>query len=109
MPLSIPNTSWKFAGLLVKHPEVIPFKYRKSVASALYEKMRTPKLYVILKKILIKGMTYTQTTIKQIRLFNAFEHLKYPPSVHSLKFNFTSYLILMFSILSLKFKLKSKL
>ena len=64
-------------------------------------------LYVILKKIITTDMTYTQTTTKQISLFNADERLKYPPLVHSL--NFASYPILIFSILCLKFKLKSKL
>ena len=48
-----------------------------------------------------------QTATKSISLFNDYERLKSPSPVHSL--NFTSYLIPMFSILSLKFKLKSKI
>ena len=40
-------------------------------------------------------------------LFNDYDCLKSPPPVHSL--NFTSFLIPMFLILGLKFKLKSKL
>ena len=87
-PLCIPNTSWKFISLLMKHPGVMSFKCRRSVGSVVCQKMRTPKLYFILKKIITKGMTYMQTTTKQISLFNAYECLKYPPSVHSL--NFTS-------------------
>ena len=59
------------------------------------------------KKIITKDMTYTQTITKQISLFNAYERLKFPPPVHSL--NFATYPILMFSILGLKFNLKSKL
>ena len=69
--------------------------------------MKTPKLYVILKNVITKGMTYTQTSTKQIRLFNAYERLKLSLPVDSL--NFTGYLIPMFSILGLKFKFKSKL
>ena len=64
--------------------------------------MGSPKQYVILKKIFSKEITYKQTTTKQINLFNAYERLKSPPSVHIL--NFTSYSILMFSILGLKIK-----
>ena len=60
------------------------------------------KLYIILKKEITKGITYTQTTSKPISLFNGYERLKSPPLVHSLKF--TSYLIPLFSILGLKFK-----
>ena len=83
------------------------FKCRKSVGCALCQKMRTPKLYVILKKIITKGMTYTLTATKQFSLLNAYKRLKYPSPVYSL--NFTSYPILIFLILGLKFKLKSKL
>ena len=82
-------------------------KCYKSVGSALYQKKMKPKLYIILKKIIIKGMTYTQTATKSINLYNAYDRLKSPPPVHSSFF--TSYLIPMFSILGLKFKLKSKL
>ena len=83
------------------------FEYRRSVGIAFCQKIRTSKLYLILKKIIIKWMTKTQTPIKQISLFNAHERLKSPPPIHSL--NFTSYPIPMFLILGLKFKLKSKL
>ena len=58
--LCIPNISWKYVGLAVKHTGV-------SVGSALYQNMRTPKLYVILKEINTKGMIYKQTK-KQNRL-----------------------------------------
>ena len=68
--------------------------------------MRTSKLYAISMKIINKGMTYTQTITKQISLSNAYERLKSPTPVRSL--NFTRYPIPMFSILGLKFKLKSK-
>ena len=107
VPLCMPNTSWKFVGLIVKHSGVMSFKCRRNVASALCQKMRTQKLYNILKNIITKGMTYTQNTTKQISLFNAYERLKSPPLGHSS--NFTSNPIPMFSILGLKFKLKSKL
>ena len=64
-------------------------------------------MYIILKKIITKRMTYMQTTTKSISLFKAYEHLKSPSPVHSL--NLTGYLIPMFPILVLKFKLKTKL
>ena len=67
--------------------------------------MRARKLYGILKKIITKLMTYTQTAKKSISQFNAYERLKSVPPVHSL--NFTNYQFPMFSILGLKFKLKS--
>ena len=52
------------------------FKCRRSVGSDLCQKMRIPKLYVILKKIITKGMNYTQTATKLINLFNVYERLK---------------------------------
>ena len=107
IPLCIPNTSWKFVGLLLKYPEVISFKNWRNVGSALYQKMWTSKLYVILKKIITKGMIYWQTARESINLFNAYERLKSPFTVPSSFF--TKYPIPMFSILGLKFKLKSKL
>ena len=48
-------------------------KCLRNVGSALYEKMRTPKLHVILKKMFSKGMTYTQTGAKSISLLNAYD------------------------------------
>ena len=35
--------------------------------------MKTPMLYVILKKIITKGMIYMQTATKSISLFNTYE------------------------------------
>ena len=55
-PFCSPNTSWKYVGLSVKHPGEMSFKYRRSVGSALYQKMRTPKINVILKKIITSEM-----------------------------------------------------
>ena len=55
--LYIPNTSLKFNGFFMKHPGVMSFKCRRSVGSTLYQKIRTSKLYVVLKKIITKGMT----------------------------------------------------
>ena len=55
--LYIPNTSWKYVGLVVNHSRVMPMKCRRSHRSALYQKMRTPKLYVILKKQLPREWT----------------------------------------------------
>ena len=82
------------------------FKSRRSNGSALYQKMRTLKLYIILKKIIPKGMTYMPTATKSVSLFNTYERLKFPPP-------FTVHFLLVtrpdFSILGLKFKLKSKL
>ena len=74
-PLCIHKTSWKFVVLLVKHPGVMSFKCRRSVGKALYQKMRTPKLYVILKKI-VSRVTYPQTERKMISLFNVYDRLK---------------------------------
>ena len=37
-------------------------------------------MYITLKKIITKGMTYKQTATKSIILFNAYERLKSPPS-----------------------------
>ena len=37
-------------------------------------------MYIILKEIITKGMTYTQTTTKSISLFNIYERLKSPPT-----------------------------
>ena len=102
--LSIPNTFWKYDGLLAKHPGEMSFKCRRSVGRALCQKMRTPKFYVILKKIIFKGMNYMHTATYLISL-NAYERLKYPTPVRS----FTSYPISMFSILGLKLKLKSRI
>ena len=104
--LCIPTISWKFVCPLVKHPGTMSFKCHRSVESALHQNLRTPKLYVILKRIITKGMTYTQTATKSISLFKAYESLKSFPPVHSL--NFTSYPIPMFSVLGLKFMLRSK-
>ena len=67
--------------------------------------MRTQKLYVILKKIINKRITYTQTATKPISLFNASERLKSPPPLLSL--NSTGYPMTMFLISGLKFELKS--
>ena len=69
--------------------------------------MNTPKLHVILKKVIAKVIIYTQTATKSIRLFNAYERLKSPPSltIHFLIIN----PVPMFSIFDLKFKLNSKL
>ena len=53
--LCIPNTSSKFVGLFVKYPGVMSFKCRRRIGSTLCQKMRTPKLYVILKQIITKG------------------------------------------------------
>ena len=55
------NISWKYVGLVVKHPREMSLKYRISVGSTLYQKIWTPKLYDILKKIIIMGMIYMQT------------------------------------------------
>ena len=80
----------------------------RSVESALYHKMRTPKLHVILKKIITKRMIYTQTATKSNSLYSSYEHLKIPPPiVHSSIL--PSYPIPMLSILGLKFKFMSKL
>ena len=78
-PLCFPNTSWKFVGLLVKPPEVMSFKGWEKCPKLPLSKMRTQKLCVILKNIITKGMTYTQTETKSIRLFNAYERLNSPP------------------------------
>ena len=77
-PFCIPNPSWKFVGLLVKHTGVMSFKCWRSVVSALYQKMRTTRLFFILKKIFAKGMISTQTAAKSISLFKAYERLKSP-------------------------------
>ena len=79
-PLTFPGS------MVVKHPREMTLKCYRSVGSALYQKMRKSKLYIILKKIIIKGMTYTQTATKSINLFNAYERLKSPPpfTVHFL-------------------------
>ena len=69
-------------------------------------KNKDTKAVRFLKKI-NKGMTCTQTATKSISLFNAYERFKIPTPVHSL--HFTNSPILMFLILGLKFKLKSKL
>ena len=84
--LYISNTSWKFVGLFVKHPEVMSFKCRRTVGSSLYQKMKSPKLYSVLKKIITKWMTYTQSATKSISLFNIYECLKSLPlfTVHFL-------------------------
>ena len=55
------NISSKYAGLVVKHPREMLLECWRSIGSALCQKMRTLKLYVILKKIITKGMTYMQT------------------------------------------------
>ena len=54
-------------------------KCRSSVGSALYQKVRTPKLFIILKKLITKEITYTQTAAKSIGLFNAYDRLKSNP------------------------------
>ena len=105
-PPSTPNTSWKFIGLFVKQTGVMSIKCRRSVGSTLYYKMRT-KAVCHFKKIITKGMTYTQAATKPISLFNSYDHLNFPFVLHSL--NLTGYPIPMFSILVLKFQLKSKL
>ena len=102
--LCISNISWKqYLSLVVKHPGEMSLKFLRSVCCAFCQKMKTPKLYVILMKIITKEMTYTEIAIKSISLFNEYYRLKSPPPVHSSFF--TSYLIPMFSILGLKFKL----
>ena len=45
--LSTRKISWKFVSVLVKLPGIMSFKRRRIVGSAIYQKMRTPKLYVI--------------------------------------------------------------
>ena len=77
-PLCTLNTSWKFVALLVKHPGLMSFKVWRSAGNALYQKKRTPKLNVILKKIITKGTTYTQTAANSISLISADERLKSP-------------------------------
>ena len=84
--LCIPTISWKSFGVVVKHPREMSFKCRRSVGSALCQNMRTPKLYVILKKIITKRMTYTQTTTKSISLSNAHERLKSAPPLFTVHF-----------------------
>ena len=49
------------------------------------------------KKMITKGMTYTQTATKSIGLFKAYACLKSLPPIHSSFF--TSFLIPVFSIL----------
>ena len=68
--------SWQHVGLVVKHRGKMSLKCRRRVGSALYQKMRIQKLYIMLKKIITKGMTYMQTETKSIRLFNAYESLQ---------------------------------
>ena len=84
--LCIPKISWKYVGLIAKHGAEISLKYWRSFGSALDQKMRTTKLYVILKKIIPKRIIYTQTTRKWNRLFSSYEHLKFLPCS---QFNFT--------------------
>ena len=43
-PHCIPNTSWKFVDLLVKHLGIMSLECRRNVGSALHQKMRTPSL-----------------------------------------------------------------
>ena len=79
----------------------------RCVGRALYEKMKTPHLFIIWKEMNIKGMTYAQTERKQMILYYVYEHLKSPPRpVHSSYF--ASYPILVFLISHLKCKLLSK-
>ena len=77
--LCTPNISWNYVGLVVKYPGLMSFKYRRNVGSALYQKVIAPNLYVILKEIITKRMTYTQTATKSISPLNAHKHLKSPP------------------------------
>ena len=84
--LSISNISWKYGSLVVKHPGEMSIKCRRNVGSSRYQKMRTPKLYIILKKTITKEMTDMQTRMKSICMFNAYERLKYAPP--RLKFTF---------------------
>ena len=56
--------SWNYVDLVVKYGEEMSLKCWRNVGSALYQKMRIPKLYVISKKIITKRMIYKQTATK---------------------------------------------
>ena len=86
--LCIPNISWKYVGPVAKYGGEMSLKCWRSVGSALYQKMRTPKLYVILKKIITKKMIYTEIGTKSNSLFSSYEHLKSAPPPFS-QLNFT--------------------
>ena len=75
----IPNTSWKYACFLARHAGAMLLKCRRNEGCVLYQKMRTPKLYVILKKKNIEGINFMQKSTKSISLFNTYDSLKYPP------------------------------
>ena len=78
MGMTYMQTATKSVSLLMKHRGETSFKCQRSVGSALYQKMKTPHLYIILKKKIPMGMIYTQSSTKSISLFNAYERLKSP-------------------------------
>ena len=106
--LCIPNIPYMFVGVLLKYPGVMSFECRRSFGNVLYHKMWTPKPYIILKKIITKEITYTQTATKSINLFNAYERLKSPPpfTVHFLLVDFTKS-INLFNVFNFSKKLKN--
>ena len=62
--LYISNTSWKYVGLVLKHPGVMSLKCGKSVGSVLYKKNEDAKAVRHFEENNYQAMTYTQTATK---------------------------------------------